>query len=81
MTILICWRLPQVEIMPLEYLDLLNPNTRCYGKTFLVGSASLDPTLVIPMRVRQARGKMYGFAHLDILTIYLKLDSHNHISK
>ena len=50
MTILICWRLPQVEIMPREYLDLLNPNTRCYGTTFLVGSASLDPTLVIPMR-------------------------------
>ena len=50
MTILICWHLPQVEIMPREYLDLLNPNTRCYGKTFLVGSASLDPTLVIPMR-------------------------------
>ena len=50
MTILICWRLPQVEIMPREYLDLLNPNTRCYGKTFLVGSASLDPTLVLAMR-------------------------------
>ena len=64
MTILICWRLPQVEIMPLEYLDLLNPNTRCYGKTFLVGSASLDPTLVIPMR--QERVTPAGY--MDLLT-------------
>ena len=56
MTILICWRLPQVEIMPREYLDLLNPNTRCYGTTFLVGSASLDPTLVIPMRQEREGG-------------------------
>ena len=59
MTILICWRLPQVEIMPREYLDLLNPNTRCYGKTFLVGSASLDPTLVIQMRQERRISKVF----------------------
>ena len=65
MTILICWRLPQVEIMPLEYLDLLNPNTRCYGKTFLVGSASLDPTLVIPMRQQRHGARICSLGDPD----------------
>ena len=27
--------------------EFVGPNTRCYDRTFLVGSASLDPTLVI----------------------------------
>ena len=29
--------------------EFVGPNTRCYDRTFLVGSASLDPTLVMPM--------------------------------
>ena len=32
-------------------------------------------------RTRQGVGEMYKFGHLDIVTIYLKLDGHNHISK
>ena len=37
------------KIFRTQKFEFVGPNIRCYDRTFLVGSASLDPTLVMPM--------------------------------